>query len=329
MGKKPKSEKIAAATAAASSSTRRIDEVKDDESNQEKTTTKNETLLPFPKSNYYTKVEACIRKGNRFKTEKFLSQGSEKGCVHCLKKYAQMLMFGFDTLKTDIDYMYLCVVNPMHQKTAPLAFPLLTECVIRGDVGSSYLLNFLVTVMLDDAGSKSYYCTYNYYLMDMYWNKYYHKQGGVDDRLEKALRIMRKDDQASVKRYCTCCKKDESDTVTLKSCDGCNYYYYCSTECQKKCWLDGHAGECRQLAILKQYHRPYGKLIRDSLINGVDSQDIPELQSLRSKLGLDKPKAEYEDLLEQAKSGRIEPFELLFPNNKDGTVKVGSFPYPM
>ena len=318
MGKKPKSEKIAAATAAASSSTRRIEEVKDEESNQEKTTTKNETLLPFPKSNYYTKVEACIRKGNRFKTEKFLSQGSEKGCVQCLRKYAQMLMFGFDTLKSS-EHKY----NPMHQKTAPLALPLLMEGVIRGDVESSYLMNILlVTVMVDDPNR-----TYNYAL-EMYWNKYYHKQGWVDDRVKKVLRGERKDDRAWGKRHCTCCKKEESDTVTLKSCGGCNYYYYCSTECQKKCWLDGHAGECRQLAILKQYHRPYGKLIRDSLINGVDSQDIPELQSLRSKLGLDKPKAEYEGLLEQAKSGRIKSCNLVVPN-KDGTVRMGSFPYPM
>ena len=94
-------------------------------------------------------------------------------------------------------------------------------------------------------------------------------------------------------------------------------------------WLTGgHAGECRQLAILKQYHRPHGIHIRDSLINGVDSKDIPELQELRRRLGLDKPKPEYEDLLEQAKSGHIESCELIFPN-KDGTVQIGSFPHPM
>ena len=99
-------------------------------------------------------------------------------------------------------------------------------------------------------------------------------------------------------------------------------------DCQSRHWRAGHAGECRQLQILKNYHRPYAKKIRDDIRHGIDPKDIPELQELRHQLGLSRPKTEYQDLLDKEESLSIDPSELVIPK-KDGTVQIGSFPRPM
>ena len=95
--------------------------------------------------------------------------------------------------------------------------------------------------------------------------------------------------------------------------------------CQSIQWRDGHAGECRQLEILKKYHKPYRKKICSNIFNVIDPKDIPELQDLRDRLGLSRPKSEYQDLLNRAKSVYI---NLIIPR-KDGTVQIGSFPRKM
>ena len=57
-------------------------------------------------------------------------------------------------------------------------------------------------------------------------------------------------------------------------------------------------------------------------------RDIPELQELRQRLGLSRPQSDYQDLLEAAKSRRLDPIQLILPR-KDGMVQLGSFPRPI
>ena len=95
-------------------------------------------------------------------------------------------------------------------------------------------------------------------------------------------------------------------------------------------WGKGqHAGVCRQLGILQKYHKPFAKKIwEDIAVRGIPPKDIRELQELRQRLGLSRPQAEYQDLLEAVQAGRLESVELILPR-KDGTVQIGSFPGPI
>ena len=57
-------------------------------------------------------------------------------------------------------------------------------------------------------------------------------------------------------------------------------------------------GECRQVILLRKYCKPsYVKEIREAIIGGQDPKEIHTLQRLRMKLGLNRPKEEYEELL--------------------------------
>ena len=129
---------------------------------------------------------------------------------------------------------------------------------------------------------------------------------------------------------CSVCGKEDSETVTLMKCDGCKFYYYCSKECQLKMWQEGqHAGVCRQLGVLRQYHKPFATKIRTDLaVDHIAPRDIPELQELRRRLGLSRPQADYQELLEAAQASRLESAQLILPRN-DGTVQLGSFPRPI
>ena len=320
MGKQPKSK----TTATAASTTRRVEGRKEEDENndEEETTSKIGTVLPFPESDCYSKAKSCFSKGNRYKSNKLLLQGSKKGCTHCLGMYAESHLYSVDDLVANShDHGHLDLIN---RKDLHIAFPLFLEGAIRGDVDSIHHIDDIIYSVEGESLSKKYIKT-NMYAMNLYWQKYYEKQGFGSN----FGKISGKKIKTMYGIVCHGCYKQESDTVTLKKCGACNFYFYCNAECQKKMWQDGgHAGECRQLAILKQYHRPHGKYIRDRLVNGVDPKDIPELQELRRRLGLDRPKAEYDKLLEQVKSGCIGSRELIVPN-KDGTVQIGSFPHPM
>ena len=57
-------------------------------------------------------------------------------------------------------------------------------------------------------------------------------------------------------------------------------------------------------------------------------RDIPELQELRQRLGLSRPQADYQGLLEAVQAGRLDLTQLILPR-KDGTVQIGSFPRPI
>ena len=94
-----------------------------------------------------------------------------------------------------------------------------------------------------------------------------------------------------------------------------------------------HMAECRHLMILKEYFKPrYAAEIREAIIAGDDSKDIPRLQTLRTQLGLNRPEEDYEDLLLRLSdddtndiSKSPNRYEYLVAR-KDGTVNIGSTP---
>ena len=98
------------------------------------------------------------------------------------------------------------------------------------------------------------------------------------------------------------CNKEESednDDVTFLQCGICKFYSYCGKNCQTRHWKDGkHMNECRQVILLRKYCKPsYLKEIREAIIGGQDPKEIHTLQRLRTKLGLNRPQEEYEELL--------------------------------
>ena len=327
MGKKPKSKTTGAA--------------EDDENHDE--TKGNRVVSVLPKSADFIKVMACVKKGNRYKTNKFLLRGCEKGCTYSLSTYAKVLCYSVDILIAHGGFpdvltptgQFPCAPGDdvIHYENFPIAMPICLEGLIRGSPNSFYvMIRILYEFKIIDTARSDYLYSNNRHLSAIinYWSKYYDKQNWLhESEKDRVSGRVRKENLTRVENFCHGCYKQESETVTLEKCGRCNYYYYCSTECQKIKWQNGHAGECNHVAILNKYHRPHGKHIRDSLINGIDPKNIRELQELRHRLGLDKPRAEYEILLEQAtKSDGIKPIELV-PPNKDGTVQIGSYPYPM
>jgi len=91
--------------------------------------------------------------------------------------------------------------------------------------------------------------------------------------------------------------------------------------------------ECRQFMILKEYFKPhYAREIRVAIIAGDDPKTIVRLQTLRTQLGLNRPKEDYEELLLSLSdddkndiSKSPNRYEYLIAR-KDGTVHIGSTP---
>jgi len=121
--------------------------------------------------------------------------------------------------------------------------------------------------------------------------------------------------KAVANECCMCCKKKSEDNndVTIVKCGICKFYSYCGKDCQTRHWKQGkHRNECCQVILLRKYCKPqYVKEIREAIIGGQDPKDIDRLQRLRMKLGLDRPKEEYEELLF--------PFENNNNNDDDNT----------
>ena len=124
-------------------------------------------------------------------------------------------------------------------------------------------------------------------------------------------------------RKCAICSKTDTKTFTLKQCEGCSVYCYCSEGCQTIHWKEhNHRGECKQLRILIKYHKPYAKAIRDAAIRG----DIhPALEKLQYKLGLTRPLEDYQEIDNTHDAKLINPKDY-FVARDDGTVWVGSIP---
>jgi len=99
-------------------------------------------------------------------------------------------------------------------------------------------------------------------------------------------------------------------------------------------WQEGnHIGECRQLQILNEYHKPYAKEIRDAIKSGENPKEIRALQRLRNMLGLTRPIEEYEELVEllsddvdvEVEDDVNDRYGYLVAR-RDGTVHIGSTP---
>ena len=94
--------------------------------------------------------------------------------------------------------------------------------------------------------------------------------------------------------------------------------------------------ECRHLQILNEYCKPrYVREIREAIMSGVDPKEIPRLQNLRTALGLNRPKEDYEELLLRLGDGDGDDNENIstiqdryhhLTARKDGTVHIGSTP---
>ena len=321
MGKKQKSKRNSTAAATLTSSVpfvrevRQHEEIMEEKRNFERIlenynvfNLNNQDYL-FPKSNFYVKASLFKKKGNLHKSTKFYLQGLENSCVQCIVGYSLLLLKEGHTSSTPVGELW------KNNKNVNLAFPLLLEGAVRGNTLSlTNLINYCYGLSRIGASSKA---------LQNYWTKDCFENTVVDNYFNH--KDFRKKYKTRTGEACEVCGKRDSETVTLKRCERCTYYYYCSSDtdnCQSVHWHNGHAGECRQLEILKKYHRPYQKKIRSDIFNGIDPKDIPELQELRDRLGLSKPKSEYQDLLNIAKSVDV---NLIVPR-KSGTVQIGSFP---
>lgn len=145
-----------------------------------------------------------------------------------------------------------------------------------------------------------------------------------------------------LRNRCGYCQKENVLYEEKNLCEGCRCYSYCCKECQRKDWIDrNHRGECRQLKILKKYFKNYANEIRILITSGVDPKTIEPLQTLRTKLGLNRPRDEYEHIMklldndeddDTKKEGTREDTkglnrcEYLSGRPKDGTVYIGSTP---
>mmetsp|Transcript_619 Transcript_619/g.973 ORF Transcript_619/g.973 Transcript_619/m.973 type:complete len:361 (+) Transcript_619:92-1174(+) len=146
----------------------------------------------------------------------------------------------------------------------------------------------------------------------------------INNKYMTSFKVDRKMFKGLMDRMCIVCEKTDSEDTALTKCGKCKYYFYCSKECQKLHWKNGHMAECNHFCILKEYHEPFALKIRDEVIRISHQADtaatdagIPELELLRDKLGLSRPKEYYE----QNKSYNNDPIELLIAR-KDGTVHM-------
>ena len=278
----------------------------------------------FPDSTFFVKGKSFRKKGNHAKAQKIFLQGIENGCVPCLNTYTRNILYEGaprEILKARIfhkDNMFL-----------HLALPLLLEGAIRGSAQAiSALLDVYDHAICEEENVFGHYLTAAAPIFT-YWKKHFLKNCDLgDDRsqLKQSYKGMKED----LGTECSLCGKHDSETVTLMKCEGCHLHFYCSKECQQKMWVEGqHAGACRQLGILQKYHKPFAKKIWENLVvHQMPPKDIPELQELRRQLGLSRPRADYQDLLEAANKQQLDQNELILPRN-NGTVQIGSFPRPI
>ena len=254
----------------------------------------------FPTSDFFQRANHLIV--NRGGKEKIYNnvmdiwqQGAETGCIPSMINYA----------------------GNMSQHKPHLGLPLLLEGAIRGHPHAMVML-------VDRCYKKSEPLRPD--SLCMYWSKMVEIWVGIDEeRRGKFLKFLEeaKEWKSHLYNSCNICGKQESDLVDLKTCNGCKLPSYCSKECQTIHWEEGtHKNECNQLKILMKYHEPYANKIREQIMRGDDPKTMISLQKLRNKLGLTRPRKEYEEYLDL--NNLDNTCALLIPRN-NGTVYVGSW----
>lgn len=132
------------------------------------------------------------------------------------------------------------------------------------------------------------------FALSVFWEKMMTELGDTTFTEER-----RKERKKKVLNVCYICEKENSEVVTLNQCAICKYYSYCGKECQTNHWKEyKHMNECHHVILLRKYCKPsYVIEIRQAIIGGQDPKEIHTLQRLRMKLGLNRPKEEYEELM--------------------------------
>jgi hypothetical protein len=253
----------------------------------------------FPKSNFFAVGERLAGSGHFDLGSETFKRGAESSCVACMEAYI--------TLSSEVQE------NMIH-----LRYPWLLEGAIRGNIECMRRL-IVCYAHAEPCPADS--------LMN-YWSKIMHKCDPKEVPKETIQNMKKK----KRKRRCIACPKD-----SIFHCGMCNIASYCSKECQLDHWSESdgnHIGECRQIQILKQYHKPYAESIYRAISRGDDPKEIFELQELRNRLGLNRPKEEYEELLMILNND--DDTTTMHPSNnnrnryvvarKDGTVHIGSTP---
>ena len=224
-------------------------------------------LAGYPKSHFFTVgYDLWKAKQDDAALDAFKRGAENDGCVPC------MVFYIYAQWKRDNFHLLL---------------PYVIEAAVRGHAGC---IDELV-----DCYQKAEPVTAN--ALAGFWAKLRIDMGSKFVTEEK-----RKEIKKNIAKFCRVCGKEESEEnndVTLVKCGICKFYSYCGKYCQTRHWKEGkHMNECRQVILLRKYCKPsYVKEIREAIINGQDPKEIHTLQRLRMKLGLNRPKEEYEDFL--------------------------------
>lgn len=234
--------------------------------------------------------------------------GAENGCIISIKEYSLALAVRNDTTNDCIQ----------------LALPWALEGAIRGNPDC-----FRILINIYAAACEKVKCYSPCALCD-YWMKFSNKWGLNNDDGKRCGEMRNNLKDNLLFKECAMCDEADSDFFTLQRCEKCKMYYYCSEKCQTHHWnAEGHRSECKQYQILMKYHKPYAKEIRDAIKRGDDAETIKPLQILRRKLGLTRPREEYEKYqnIEPSSSdvAAVNPYSLLIAR-EDGTVYLGSIP---
>jgi len=249
----------------------------------------------FPKSDFFVQGQRMFEEQNNVLSEEIIDRymrgATEYGCVYC------MLQLG--TYYSD---------PVLNGKFIHLAQPWFLEAAIRGSFASNIQLGTIYATAKPCIP----------HALQIYWMEMYHTNSLVGSSRSKDVEI-KEHISGNVKRVCAICGKTDTATFTLKQCEGCSTYCYCSVKHQTTHWKGlNHRSECKQIQILKKYHKPYAKEIRKATIRG---ETHPALEKLRHKLGLTRPTEEYYEFHNMSK--QIDPREYVVARN-DGTVWVGS-----
>lgn len=68
---------------------------------------------------------------------------------------------------------------------------------------------------------------------------------------EKDLQNQR-EGKVQLSKLCSACQSPEGETLKHKVCSACKTRFYCSTDCQRTDWKNGHKGVCKEHVAKKQ-----------------------------------------------------------------------------